>query len=108
MQAEIYALEQNNTWVLVDRLPDKRIIGCKWVYKIKLKIDGSIERYKARLIVKGYTQIEGVDYFDTFFPVAKMTIVRVLLSMVASRGWHLLQLDVNNAFLHGDLNEEIC
>ena len=102
---EINALEHNKTWDLAILPPNKTTIGCKWVYQVKFKADGSVERYKARLVAKGYTQQEGLDFFDTYSPVAKMTTVRVLLAIAAAKQWYLHQLDVNNAFLHGDLNE---
>jgi hypothetical protein len=107
MQSEIDALCENRTWSLVSPPPGKKPIGCRWVFKIKRKSDGSIERYKARLVAKGYTQVEGVDYFDTFAPVAKLVTVRVILSVAAAKNWPLHQLDVNNAFLHGDLHEDV-
>jgi hypothetical protein len=107
MQAEISALEQNNTWELTNLPPHKHAIGCKWVFKIKHRSDGTIERYKARLVAKGYTQSEGIDYYETFSPVAKLTTVRCLLAIAAVKGWFLHQLDINNAFLHGDLDEEV-
>lgn len=85
MNVELQALADNHTWTLVDLPPGKVPIGCRWVYKVKYREDGSIERYKARLVEKGYTQMEGVDYFDTFSPVAKITTVRVLLSIASSK-----------------------
>lgn len=107
MAAELQALEQNNTWTLTSLPPGKRAIGSRWVYKIKHKSDGSVERYKARLVAKGYTQTEGLDYYETFAPVAKLVTVRCLLTVAAHRTWPLHQLDVQNAFLHGDLEEKV-
>lgn len=107
MATEVRALENNNTWTVTTLPPGKKPVGCKWVYKIKFKPDGSIERYKARLVAKGYTQQEGIDYHDTFAPVAKLVTVRALLSIATVQRWSLHQLDVNNAFLQGDLTEEV-
>ena len=107
MATEIAALESNQTWSLTPLPSHKKAIGCKWVYKVKFKVDGSMERYKARLVAKGFTQQEGLDFIETFFLVAKMTTVKTLLAISAMRGWHLTQLDVNNAFLHGELSEEV-
>ncbi|CAM8889721.1 unnamed protein product [Rhodiola kirilowii] len=107
MDAEISALQANNTWSITDLPQGKNAMGCKWVFKIKRKSDGTIERYKARLVAKGFTQLEGLDYHETFAPVVKMNTVRTLLAVATSRGWPLYQLDVNNAFLHGTLDEEV-
>ncbi|GAB2287684.1 hypothetical protein Dimus_037949 [Dionaea muscipula] len=105
MQSEIATLEQNRTWILTDLPLAKQAIGCKWVYKIKYNADGTIERYKARLVGKGFTQEEGLDYHEIFSPVAKVVTVRTLLTLAAMKGLHLHRFDVNNAFLYGDLDE---
>jgi histone deacetylase 1/2 len=107
MQAEFDALLKNKTWRLVPPSKGKNIIDCKWVFKIKRKSDGSIERYKARLVAKGFKQRYGIDYEDTFSPVVKIATVRLVLSVAVSRGWSLRQLDVQNAFLHGVLEEKV-
>ncbi|KAL0438789.1 UNVERIFIED_CONTAM: Retrovirus-related Pol polyprotein from transposon RE2 [Sesamum latifolium] len=107
MDKELEALEKNSTWDLTELPVEKRVIGSRWVYKTKLNQDGSIERYKARLVAKGYTQIEGVDFFDSFSPVAKTVTVRIFIVVATAFHWPLLQLDVNNVFLHGHLEEEV-
>ncbi|CAL2241744.1 unnamed protein product [Prunus armeniaca] len=101
------ALEENNTWSLVPLLAGHHPIGCKWVFNIKYNSDGSIERYKARLVAKGFTQREGIDYTETFAHVAKFITVRCLLTIAYVRNGPLHQMDVHNAFLHGNLHEEV-
>ncbi|KAL0309397.1 UNVERIFIED_CONTAM: Retrovirus-related Pol polyprotein from transposon TNT 1-94 [Sesamum radiatum] len=107
MKSEIDALEQNYTWEVTPLPKDKRDIECRWIFKLKLKSHGTIGRQKVRLVAKGYNQIEGIDYFDTFSPVAKAVTVRTLLVVAASLQWHIHQVDINNAFLHGYIEEEV-
>ena len=107
MDTKIITLELNQTWEVTDLPPGKKPVDCKYVYKIKYKSDGSVERFKARVVAKGYTQQEGIDNHETFSPVTKLVTVRCLLEIAAVKGWFLHQFDVNNAFLHGDLEEEI-
>ena len=107
MDKEIQALEKTRTWILTPLPAGKTPIGCKWVYKVQLNFDGSIERYKARLMPKGYTQKEGLDFLETFSPIAKIVSIRVLITLASAKGWPLYQLDINNAFLPGDLGEEV-
>ncbi|XP_071676645.1 uncharacterized protein [Lolium perenne] len=107
MDVEFAALLRNNTWKLVPPTRGVNVIDSKWVFKIKRHADGSIERYKARLVAKGFKQRYGLDYEETFSPVVKPTTIRLLLSLAVTRGWHLRQLDIQNAFLNGVLEEEV-
>ncbi|RDX88757.1 hypothetical protein CR513_29600, partial [Mucuna pruriens] len=104
---KIPALEANQTWQIVEKLPRVKPIGRKWVYKIMRKLDGSIERYKARLVAKKYTQTKGVNFFDAFSPVVKVTNVWLLLIPTSTKNWLIHQLDVNNVFLYGELEEDV-
>jgi len=106
MTEELASLDRQGTWDLVP-LPTHMIpITSKWVFKVKTKLDGSIERYKAHLAARGFQQTQGLDYDETFAPAAHMTTVRMLLAVVASSS-PISQMDVKNAFLHGDLTEEV-
>ncbi|KAH9662761.1 retrovirus-related pol polyprotein from transposon RE2 [Citrus sinensis] len=107
MSDEFNALLRNETWTLVHFHPSQNLVGCKWVFRIKRNSDGSIERYKALLVAKGFHQRLDIDYHETFSPVIKPTTVRLVLSLAPSNGWSLRQLDENNAFLHGHLLEDV-
>ncbi|KAL6331545.1 hypothetical protein AAG906_011485 [Vitis piasezkii] len=107
VQDEIDALEKNGTWTITDLPVGKRPVGCKWIFTIKYKADGSVERFKARLVARGFTQSYGIDYQETFAPVAKLNTIRILLSLAVNQDWCLQQLDIKNAFLNGDLEEEV-
>ncbi|EPS62921.1 hypothetical protein M569_11867 [Genlisea aurea] len=95
------------TWEITDLPEGKRPVGCRWIFKTKLNPDGSVNRYKARLVAQGFSQIPGVDFTDVFAPVAKITTVRLFIALAAQRSWPLHQLDINNAFLHGFLDTEV-
>ncbi|KAH9678971.1 retrovirus-related pol polyprotein from transposon RE1 [Citrus sinensis] len=104
---EVTVLEKNRTWLIIDLPTRKRLVGCKWIFTTKHKVDESIERLKARLVAKGFTQSYGIDYQETFASVAKLNTIQVLLSLIANFNWSLHQLDIKNAFLNGDLEEEV-
>ena len=104
---EIRVLKKNGTWKLLDLPKGKQPVGCKWIFTVKYKSDGRVERYKTRLVAKGFTQAYGIDYQETFAHVAKLHTMRVLLSLAVNLDWTLQQLDVKNAFLNGDLENEV-
>lgn len=107
MDKELAALDTNQTWELTALPPYKTAIACKWVFKSKFNPDGTLERCKARLVARGDKQIKGKDYKHTFSPVAKFTTIRVLIALAATKNWELHQLDINNAFFHGYIEEEL-
>jgi len=104
---ELTALHHNKTWVLVPRPRGVNVVGSKWIFKTKHRPAGSVDKYKARLVARGFTQQLGIDYGDTFSPVVKPATVRLVLALAVSRGWSLRQIDVSNAFLHGYLSEDV-
>ncbi|KAG9453932.1 hypothetical protein H6P81_006836 [Aristolochia fimbriata] len=107
MDEEFNALLTNRTWSLVSLPQGRMTIGCKWVFRVKTKPDGNIYRYKARLVAKGFNRREGHDYFETFSPVVKPVTIRTVLTLAVGRDWSIRQLDANNAFLNGNLDEEV-
>ena len=107
MNLEFDALLQNHTWTPVPSHPSQNLIGCKWVFRVKRKADGSVEQHKARLVAKGFHQQSRVDYDETYGLVIKPTTVRTVLSIAISSGWLIRQIDIQNAFLHSTLSEEV-
>jgi hypothetical protein len=107
MQEDYNSLLENQTWDPVPLPFGRKLVICRWVYRTKRTVDGQINRYKSRLVAKGFQQVHGIDYDETFTLVAKMDSILLSLSIAATKGWEFHQMDVKNAFLHGDLSEEI-
>ncbi|RVW25663.1 Retrovirus-related Pol polyprotein from transposon RE1 [Vitis vinifera] len=107
MDSEINSIEKNQTWKLTDLPAGAKTIGVKWIYKTKLNKLGEVDKYKAWLVAKGYSQQQGVDFTEIYAPVARMDIVRMIVALAAQRGWTIYQLDVKSAFLHGELSEDV-
>ena len=103
MEDEYHALMKNKTWTLIPNNQNCKLIGNKWIYKVKENSDGIINKYKARLVAKGFLQTPGLDFNETFSPVIKAATIRIILTMAVSNDWLLRQVDINNAFLNDDL-----
>ncbi|GJY48599.1 zinc finger, CCHC-type containing protein [Tanacetum coccineum] len=104
---EMDSIMGNNTWVLTDLPPGCRPLGCKWIFKRKLKVDGTVEKFKARLVIQGFKQKSGIDYFDTYAPVARISTIRLLIAMASIHSLIIHQMDVKTTFLNGELEEEV-
>ena len=107
MRSEMESMEINNVWTLVDSPEGIKSIGCKWIFKRKRGADGKVETYKARLVAKGYRQRYGIDYEETFSPVAMLKSIRIMLALAAYFDYEIWQMDVRTAFLNGELEEEV-
>jgi hypothetical protein len=107
MTEEYYYIMKNDVWDIVPRPEGKFVVTPKWIYKIKHAADGSVEKYRARFVAKGFSQVEGIDYEETFAPVARYTSIRTSIALPASMGWKLHQMDVKTAFLNGEIEEEV-
>jgi hypothetical protein len=107
MDEELDQIEKNDTWELVPRPKNKNVIGTKWVFRNKLNEDGQVTRNKARLVYRGYAQIEGIDFEKTFVPVARMEAIRLLLAYACLKNVKVYQMDVKSTFLNGELEEEV-
>jgi hypothetical protein len=107
MAKELKSITDNKTWTLTDAPLGKKLIGLKWVFKLKRDADGNITRYKARLVAKGYVQRTGIDFDEVYAPVARLESVRFILAIAAHYGWTVHHLDVKSTFLNGDLVEEV-
>ena len=107
MVEEYDSIFRNSAWEIVPRLVGKSVVGSRWIYKVKQAADGSIEKYKARFVARGFSQIEGIDYEETFAPVAWYSSIQTILALSAQMGWHIHKMDVKTALLNGIIEEEV-
>ena len=107
MIEEYDSIVRNSAWEIVPRQVGKSVVGSRWIYKVKQAADRSVEKYKARFVARGFSQIEGIDYEETFAPVARYSSIRTILALSAQMGWHIHQMDVKTAFLNGIIEEEV-
>ena len=98
---------KNDVWDIVPRPQGKSVVNSKWIYKIKHATDGSVEKYKVRFVARGFSRVEGIDYEETFAPIAQYTSIRTIIDLATSMGWTLHQMDVNATFLNGEIEEEV-
>lgn len=107
MDAEIQAIQRNDTWELIDPPPNCKVVGVNWIFKTKLKETGEIDKFKARLVAKGYTQEVGIYYSEIFAPVARLETIRTVVALATTKRWGIHQLDIKSTFLHGAINENV-
>ena len=107
MVEEYSSIMMNDVWEVVPRPEDRSVVGSRWIYKIKYAADGSMEKYKARIVAKGYVQKEGIDYEETVALVARYTSIRSIISLATLLGWEIHRMDVKTAFLNGVIEEEV-
>lgn len=107
MNEEMNICAETCTWSLVPYITDMNVLGSKWVFRTKLNVDGSLDKLRARIVAQGFNQVEDIDYLETYSPVVRSATVRTVLHTATVMGWDIKQLDVKNAFLHGELTETV-
>ena len=105
--AKLQAMEDINVWDIIPRPQDTNVISCKWVFRLKHDADGKISHFKARLVTRGFMQVYGTDYLDTYAPVTRLEMIRLLFALAIKKDWEIRQINVKTAYLNGDLNKEI-
>ena len=108
MKSEMQSIYDNQVWTLIDPTDGLKTIGCKWVFKMKIDMDGNVHTYKARLVAKGFRQTHGIDYDEIFSPIAKLKSIRILLAIAAYYDYKIWKMDVKIMFLNGNLLEDVC